>query len=210
MCLANQLEFLYRAASKVLREYLFSTLIPLLFTETKLPVLKITLKHQVLSCFGRALCLLPESLNLSAIGSKSVISRLKKKPSLWSYCLSTEETLLSLREPFIICWIGVFGIEIGLKRYRYTILWKVAKAIPISIQKYRAIRIADTCISILPISVYYVTVKFASAIRKIWVKRYRYTILWKVAKAIPISIQKYRAIRIADTCISILPISVHT
>ena len=98
-------------------------------------------------------------------------------------------------------------IEIGLKRYRYTILWKVAKAISISIQKYRAIRIADTCISILPISVYYVTVKFVSAIRKIWVKRYRYTILWKVAKAIPISIQKYRAIRIADTCISILPIS---
>ena len=105
-------------------------------------------------------------------------------------------------------------IEIGLKRYRYTILWKVAKAIPISIQKYRAIRIADTCISILPISVYYVTVKFVSAIhvsaiRKIWVKRYRYTILWKVAKAIPISIQKDRAIRIADTCISILPISVY-
>ena len=106
-------------------------------------------------------------------------------------------------------------IEIGLKRYRYTILWKVAKAIPISIQKYRVIRIADTCISILPISVYYVTVKFVSAIhvsaiRKIWVKRYRYTILWKVAKAIPISIQKYRAIRIADTCISILPISAGT
>ena len=35
---------------------------------------------------------------LSALGSKSVISRLKKNPFWWSYCLSTDETLLSLRE----------------------------------------------------------------------------------------------------------------
>ena len=54
---------------------------PLLFIQTQLPQLKITLKHQALLCFGRALCLLPQSLNLSALGSKSVIRRLKKKPS---------------------------------------------------------------------------------------------------------------------------------
>ena len=55
--------------------------------------LKIALKHQALSCFGHTLRLLQESLNFSVIGSISVIDRLKKKPSWWSYCISTEETL---------------------------------------------------------------------------------------------------------------------
>ena len=69
------------AASKVLSGCLFSTPIPLLLIETQLPQLKITLKHQPLSCFRRTLHLLQKSLNLSAIGSKLVTSRLKKKPS---------------------------------------------------------------------------------------------------------------------------------
>ena len=69
------------AASKVLSGCLSSTPIPLLLIETQLPQLKITLKHQPLSCFRRTLHLLQKSLNLSAIGSKLVTSRLKKKPS---------------------------------------------------------------------------------------------------------------------------------
>ena len=58
-------------------------LIPLLLIETQILLLKNALnffEYQALSCLGRALRLLQESLNLSAIGSKSV-SRLKKKPS---------------------------------------------------------------------------------------------------------------------------------
>ena len=39
-------------------------------------------KHQAFSCFERDLLLLQISFNLSALGLKSVISRLKKKPYL--------------------------------------------------------------------------------------------------------------------------------
>ena len=51
--------------------------IPLVLIETKLPLLKITLKHQVILCFERALRL-QESFNLGALASKSVIILLKK------------------------------------------------------------------------------------------------------------------------------------
>ena len=79
-CLTNQFEILHGAPIKVFSECLSSSPIPLLFIETQLILLKTTLKHQALSCFERALRLLPESFNLSALGSKSVISRLNKKP----------------------------------------------------------------------------------------------------------------------------------
>ena len=52
---------------------------PLPCIETQLPLLKITLKHPALSRIEHALHLVPELFNLSALGSKSVISRLKKK-----------------------------------------------------------------------------------------------------------------------------------
>ena len=68
ICLTNQLKTLHRAASKVLSECFSSTPIPLLLIKTQLPLLKITLKHQALSCFGRALYLLLQSLNRSAYG----------------------------------------------------------------------------------------------------------------------------------------------
>ena len=61
ICLTNQLEILHRAASKVFSGCLSSTPIQLLLVETQLFQLNITLKHQALSCFGRALRLLPES-----------------------------------------------------------------------------------------------------------------------------------------------------
>ena len=81
ICLTNQLKIFHRAASKIFSGCLFSTSILLLLIETQLPSLKITSKHQALLWFGRALRLLQESLNFSVIGSKTVISRLKKKPS---------------------------------------------------------------------------------------------------------------------------------
>ena len=56
----QQLEILYKAACKVFSGCLSSTPIPLLLIETHLPLLKITLKHQAFSCFGRALHLLQE------------------------------------------------------------------------------------------------------------------------------------------------------
>ena len=80
ICLTNQLEILHRAACKVFSECLSFTPIPLVLVETQLPRLKAALKHHELSCFGRAPRLLQESLNFRAITSKSVISRLKKKP----------------------------------------------------------------------------------------------------------------------------------
>ena len=68
ICLTNQLEILLRAASKVFSWFLSSFSIPLLLNEIRIPLLKITLKHQALSCFGRFLRLLQESSNLSALG----------------------------------------------------------------------------------------------------------------------------------------------
>ena len=80
-CVTTKLEILHRAASKVFSGCLSSTHNPLLLIKTQLTLLKTTLKHQALSCFKRALRLLQELFSLSARGSKSVISRLNKKPS---------------------------------------------------------------------------------------------------------------------------------
>ena len=82
--------------------------------------------YEALSCFGRALLLLQESLDLSTIGSKSVINRVKKKPFWSSYCLFTEETLLSLREPLIICLPIPFGLQSSLQ---YHLLYPTAVAL---------------------------------------------------------------------------------
>ena len=49
--LTNQLKILHRAASKVFSGCLASIFILLLLIETQLSLLKITLKHQALSCF---------------------------------------------------------------------------------------------------------------------------------------------------------------
>ena len=50
--------------------------------------------HQALSCYGRALYLLLQSLNLSALGWKSVISRLKRKLSCWSLLIQRKKTFI--------------------------------------------------------------------------------------------------------------------
>ena len=70
ICLTNQSEILHRAASKVFSGCFSSTPVPLLLIETQLPLLKITLRHQALLCFGRALCLLQKSFNLSQARSQ--------------------------------------------------------------------------------------------------------------------------------------------
>ena len=103
ICLTNQLEIFHRAVSKVYSVRLSSISIPLLLKETHLPVLKIILKHQALSCFRRVLCLFPELLNLSVLGSKLVISRIKKNPSGDHIAYPQKKKLLSLREPLILC-----------------------------------------------------------------------------------------------------------
>ena len=72
MIKTNQLEIFRRATSKVFRRCLFSTSIPLPFIKTQLSQLKITLKYQALSCFGRAVRFFQESFDLSALGLKSL------------------------------------------------------------------------------------------------------------------------------------------
>ena len=59
-----------QAASKVYSGYLSSTPIPLLLIDTQLRMLTNTLKYEALLCFRRALRLLQESFNLSALCSK--------------------------------------------------------------------------------------------------------------------------------------------
>ena len=54
ICLTKQLAILLRTASKVFSGCLSFTPIQLLLIETQFPQLSITLKHQALSCFGRA------------------------------------------------------------------------------------------------------------------------------------------------------------
>ena len=50
ICETNQIEIVHSAASKVCSGCISSTSIPLLLTETQFSLLKITLKHQALSC----------------------------------------------------------------------------------------------------------------------------------------------------------------
>ena len=72
ICLTNQLKILLRGANKVLSGCLSSTPIPLLRIKTQLLLLllKITLKHQALSCFERALWLLHNHLISAPLAEK--------------------------------------------------------------------------------------------------------------------------------------------
>ena len=54
----------------------------------QLPSLKLTLEHQDLSSFGRALRLPPDFSSLYALATRNVPCRLKKKPSCRSFCSS--------------------------------------------------------------------------------------------------------------------------
>ena len=74
----------------------------LLLLEAQLPPLKLTLKHQALSSFERALRLPPDFSSLYAMATRNVPCRLKKKPSWRSFCSSATQPLPSSREILIM------------------------------------------------------------------------------------------------------------
>ena len=74
-----------------------------LLLEAQLPPLKLTLEHQTLYSFERALRLPPDFSSLYALAIKNVPCRLKKKPSWRSSCSSATPPLPSPRESLITC-----------------------------------------------------------------------------------------------------------
>ena len=66
----NHLEVLHRAACRVITGCLFSTPSSLLLLEAQLPPLKLTLEHQTLYSFERALRLPPDFSSLYALAIK--------------------------------------------------------------------------------------------------------------------------------------------
>ena len=99
----NHLEVLHRAACRVITGCLSSTPSSLLLLEAQLPPLKLTLEHQTLYSFERALRLQPDFSSLYALAIKNVPCRLKKKPSWRSFCSSATQPLPSPRESLITC-----------------------------------------------------------------------------------------------------------
>ena len=99
----NHLEVLHRAACRVITGCLSSTPSSLLLLEAQLPPLKLTLEHQTLYSFERALRLPPVFSSLYALAIKNVPCRLKKKPSWRSFCSSVTQPLPSPRETLITC-----------------------------------------------------------------------------------------------------------
>ena len=99
----NHLEVLRRAACRVITGCLSSTPSSLLLLEALLPPLKLTLEHQTLYSFERALRLPPDFSSLHALAIKNVPCRLKKKPSRRSFCSSATQPLPSPRETLITC-----------------------------------------------------------------------------------------------------------
>ena len=100
---ANHLEVLHRAACRVITDCLSPTPSSLLLLEAQLPPLKLTLEHQTLYSFERALRLPPDFSSLYALAIKNVPCRLKKKPSWRSSCSSATQPLPSPRESLITC-----------------------------------------------------------------------------------------------------------
>ena len=99
----NHLEVLHRAACRIITGCLSSTPSSLLLLEAQLPPLKLTLEHQTLYSFERALRLPPDFSSLYALAIKNVPCRLKKKPSWRSFCSSATKPLPSPRESLITC-----------------------------------------------------------------------------------------------------------
>ena len=99
----NYLEVLLRAACRVITGCLSSTPSCQLLAEAQLPPLKLTLEHQALSSFERALRLPPDFSTLIALATRNVPSRLKTKPFWRSFCSLATQPLPSPRETLIIC-----------------------------------------------------------------------------------------------------------
>ena len=99
----NHLEVILRAACRVITGCLSSTSSSLLLLEAQLPPLKLTLEHQALSSFERALRFPPDFSSLYARAPRNAPCRLKKKPSWRSFCSSATQPPLSPRETLIMC-----------------------------------------------------------------------------------------------------------
>ena len=99
----NHLKVLHRAACRVNTGCLSSTPSYLLLLEAQLLPLKLTLEHQALSSFERALRLPPDFSSLYALTTRNVLCRLKKKPSWRSFCFSATQSLPSPSETLIMC-----------------------------------------------------------------------------------------------------------
>ena len=99
---SSNLEVLHRAACRAITGCLSSTPIPLLQLEALLPPLSVTLSHQALSFYERALRL-PPAFPIGSLASTSVKKRLKH-PSWRSFCLSHGLPPPSApREPLVHC-----------------------------------------------------------------------------------------------------------
>ena len=94
---------MHRSSCRVITGCLSSTPIPLLHIEALLPPLRVTLTHQSLSFFERALCL-PPTFPIASLANSNPRTRLKK--SSWrSFSRSHNLTpnLHLTREPLILC-----------------------------------------------------------------------------------------------------------
>ena len=97
----NHLEVLHRAACTVITGCLSFIPSSLLLLEAQLPPLKLTLEHQTLYSFERALRLPPDFSSFYALAIRNVPCRLKEKPSWRSFCSSATQPFPSPRETVI-------------------------------------------------------------------------------------------------------------
>ena len=99
----TSVERMHRSSYRVITGCLSFTPIPLLHIEALLPPLRVTLTHQSLSFFERALCL-PPTFSIASLANSNPRTRLKK--SSWrSFSRSHNLTpnLHLTREPLILC-----------------------------------------------------------------------------------------------------------
>ena len=107
----NHLEVLHTAVCRVITGCLSSTPSSLLLLEAQLPHLKLTLEHQALSSFERALRLPSDFSSLYALATRNVPHRLNKKPSWRSFCSSASQPLPSPRETLIMFPLFPHGLQ---------------------------------------------------------------------------------------------------
>ena len=99
----NHLEVLHRAACRVITGCLFSTPSSLLLLEAQLPPLKLTLEHQTLYSFERALRLPPTSPAFMPWQLETFPVDYRRNPSCRSLCSSATQPLPSPRKSLITC-----------------------------------------------------------------------------------------------------------
>ena len=97
------MEVLHRAACRVITGCLSSTPPPYSFLRPNSLLYELTLEHQALSSFERALRLPRDISSPNALATRNVPCRLKNKPSWRSFCSSATQSLPSPRETLITC-----------------------------------------------------------------------------------------------------------